>query len=321
MYPAKLKEGDHIRVIAPSRSMALLKTEQIERAKRVLEHLGFHISISAHAEEIDEFSSASIASRVDDLHEAFSDPDVKGILTVLGGYNSNQLLSHLDYDLIKANPKVFCGFSDITALALSVYQKTGLVTYSGPHFSSFSMQQGLDYTKDYFLKCCRDHDPFDIEASLLWWDAIGKEAQPQPNPGPVVLNEGKAEGTIIGGNLSTLGLLQGTEYFPDLKGAVLFIEDDWESSAAFFDRDLQSLLHLPCFSSVKAVVIGRFQRASGVPIERLKQIIRTKKELSSIPVIANMDFGHTIPFFTFPIGGRCRLEAHQGKVHLRITEH
>ncbi|AJO18517.1 S66 family peptidase [Bacillus paralicheniformis] len=321
MFPEKLQPGDEIRVIAPSRSLSLLNTDKIEKARTVLNNLGFRISFSAHANEIDECSSSSIQSRVSDLHDSFSDQRVKGILTVLGGYNSNQLLSHLNYELIKANPKVFCGFSDITALSAAIYAKTGLVTYSGPHFSSFSMGYGLNYMTDYFLKCCCASGVYDVEPSSMWCEEIETEECPKQNSGPVVINEGSADGKIIGGNLCTLNLLQGTEYFPDIKNAVLFLEDDWESPAAFFDRDLQSLLHLPDFSGVKAVLIGRFQTASAVTLERLKQIVQTKKELSQIPVIANIDFGHTTPFFTFPIGGRCRIDAQKEHVSLCITKH
>lgn len=200
MYPSRLKPGDQIRVVAPSRSMSLLKTEQIEQAKMVLERLGFHVSFSAHAEEIDAFASSSIESRVNDLHEAFSDPEVKAILSVLGGYNSNQLLTHLDYRADQVQPKIFCGFSDMTALASAIYQKTGLVTYSGPHFSSFSMKQGLNYTKDYFLKCICSDSPFEIEPSEWRCDEIWTKEQPQLNDGPIVINEGAADGKILGGN-------------------------------------------------------------------------------------------------------------------------
>lgn len=200
MYPSRLKPGDQIRVVAPSRSMSLLKTEQIEQAKMVLERLGFHVSFSAHAEEIDAFASSSIESRVNDLHEAFSDPEVKAILGVLGGYNSNQLLTHLDYRADQVQPKIFCGFSDMTALASAIYQKTGLVTYSGPHFSSFSMKQGLNYTKDYFLKCIYSDSPFEIEPSEWRCDEIWTKEQPQLNDGPIVINEGAADGKILGGN-------------------------------------------------------------------------------------------------------------------------
>lgn len=112
--------------------------------------MGFQVTFSKHAEELDRFASSSISSRVQDLHRAFRDPNVKAILTTLGGYNSNGLLKHLDYDLIRKNPKFFCGYSDITALNNAIYTKTRLVTYSGPHFSSFGMEKGLEYTNDYF---------------------------------------------------------------------------------------------------------------------------------------------------------------------------
>lgn len=140
--PEKLQPGDEIRVIAPSRSLSLLNTDKIEKARTVLNNLGFRISFSAHANEIDECSSSSIQSRVSDLHDAFSDQRVKGILTVLGGYNSNQLLSHLNYELIKANPKVFCGFSDITALSAAIYAKPGLSPIRDLIFQAF--QWGMD---------------------------------------------------------------------------------------------------------------------------------------------------------------------------------
>lgn len=134
MIPPKLKPGNEIHVIAPSRSLGIIAPELRETACRRLEELGFRVTFSKYAEEMDRFRSSSADSRAEDLHEAFADPGVKGILTAIGGYNSNQLLSRLDYDLIGKNPKVFCGFSDITALQNAIFAKTGLVTYSGPHF-------------------------------------------------------------------------------------------------------------------------------------------------------------------------------------------
>ncbi|MGQ0515407.1 LD-carboxypeptidase, partial [Bacillus sp. D-CC] len=113
---------------------------------------------------------SSISSRVQDLHEAFRDPNVKAILTTLGGYNSNGLLKHLDYHLIRENPKFFCGYSDITALNNAIYTKTGLVTYSGPHFSSFGMEKGLEYTTDYFLKCLTSNETIEVLPSEIWSD-------------------------------------------------------------------------------------------------------------------------------------------------------
>ncbi len=137
----------------------------------------------------------------------------------------------------------------------------------------------------------------------------------------MIINEDKASGIILGANLGTFNLLQGTEYLPSLKNSILFIEDDSESLTYHFDRDLQSLIHLPDFKQVKGIVIGRFQNASKITNELLIKIIKTKKELDHLPVIANVDFGHTSPMATFPVGGEARLEAKNGKIKLEIIKH
>jgi muramoyltetrapeptide carboxypeptidase LdcA involved in peptidoglycan recycling len=139
--------------------------------------------------------------------------------------------------------------------------------------------------------------------------------------GFISLSPGKVSGTIIGGNLCTLNLLQGTEYFPDLKDSLLFIDDDEESLPHNFDRDLQALIHLPGFSGVKGIVIGRFQKASRMDIELLEKIIESKKELHNLPILANVGFGHTDPKITFPIGGNAAMEMRHGKVKLEILKH
>lgn len=137
--PAKLTLGDEIRVIAPSRSAQVLKVEMVEQTKIILEKLGFRVSFGAHIFECDLQHSSSIMHRVADIHEAFRDPQVKAILTVIGGYNCNEVLPYLDYQMIAENPKILCGFSDITALATAITTKCDFITYSGPHFSSFRM--------------------------------------------------------------------------------------------------------------------------------------------------------------------------------------
>ena len=325
MIPQKLKEGDEIRVISPARSLAIISQETREIALRRLREMGFKISFSKYAEECDEFKSSSIEHRIEDIHEAFKDKKVKGILTAIGGFNSNQLLKYLDYDLIKANPKILCGYSDITALQNAIFRKVGLVTYSGPHFSTFGMLKGLDYTIEYFKKCVMESGPFEVRPSKEWSDDEWYKNQEKrefiKNKGFLVINEGEAEGTIIGGNLCTLNLLQGTEFMPSLKNTILFIEDDEESKPQHFDRDLQSLIHLPDFDGVKGIVIGRFQKASEMSEKLLTKIIKTKRELNDIPVIANVDFGHTTPHITFPIGGKARILASKDKTKLEILEH
>jgi muramoyltetrapeptide carboxypeptidase LdcA involved in peptidoglycan recycling len=170
MIPQKLKPGDEIRVIAPSRSLGLISQASRAGATKKLEELGLKITFSKNAEEKDDFASSSIASRVTDLHEAFADKNVKGILTVIGGFNVNQILSYLDYDLIRNNPKVLCGYSDITALSNAIYHKTGLVNYSGPHYSTFGMQKGVDDIVNYFKKCLMEAGAFAVLPSAEWSD-------------------------------------------------------------------------------------------------------------------------------------------------------
>ena len=325
MIPKKLSHGDEIRVISPARSMSILSKELKDIAINRLRKLGFKLSFSKNSDETNDFNSSSIKSRIEDLHEVFLDKNVKAILTTIGGFNSNQLLKYINYDIISKNPKILCGFSDITALQNAIYSKTGLVTYYGPHFSSFCMKKGFEYTLEYFKKCLFSSEPFNIKPSKECSDDAWYKDQENrkfiKNKGYWIINPGKAEGTIIGGNLCTLNLLQGTEFMPSLKDSILLIEDDSESKAQHFDRDLQSLIHQPGFERVKGLIIGRFEKESEVTENLLIQIIKTKKELDKIPVIANVDFGHTTPICTFPIGGEIILVADQKKVKLKIIKH
>lgn len=313
MLAERLKPGDEIRVIAPARSMAIIKGEQLRIAQERLNQLGFTITYGKNAELHDEFFSTSIEERIEDLHDAFTDPNVKGILTVIGGYNANQLLNYIDFEIIKNNPKILCGFSDITALQGAIYKKTGLITYSGPHFSSFGVKHGFEYTLDSFINAVTNDAPYEILASSDWsddpWYLDQEDRHFIKNNGYTVIQEGDAEGRLIGGNLCTLNLLQGTEFMPSLKDSILFIEGDEESHALTFDRDLQSLLHLPDAQGIKGILIGRFQKNSQVTEEALRKIIESKKELHGIPVIADVNFGHVQPYATIPIGGRAAIKA------------
>ncbi|QED48310.1 S66 family peptidase [Cytobacillus dafuensis] len=324
MLAGRLKPGDQIRVIAPSRSMAILKGKQIEIASERLNQLGFNVTFGKNVEQHDDFFSTSIEERIEDLHDAFRDPDVKGILTVLGGYNANQLLKYIDFDLIRDNPKVFCGYSDITALNAAIYKKTGLINYSGPNFSSFGVKYGFEYTLESFIQAVTNDAPYEIEPSSHWsddaWYLDQEDRTFIEQDGYFVLQEGKAEGTLIGGNLCTLNLLQGTEFMPSLKNAILFIEDDDESHALTFDRDLQSLLHLPDAKDIQAVLIGRFQKDSHITEEALRKIIASKKELAHIPIIGNVNFGHVQPFATIPVGSHATVSATGNKTEILIEQ-
>ena len=328
MIPSKLKPGDEVRVIAPARSLSLLGADCIEIANKRFEELELKLSFGKHVKEADENMSSSIESRVEDLNEAFRDKNVKAIFTVIGGFNSNQIIKYIDYDLIKNNPKILCGFSDITALANAIYAKTGLVTYSGPHFFSFGMNKGLEYTIDYFKKILMQKEIVEVIASKKWsndtWWKNQEERNFFENEGMFVINEGESKGQIIGGNLCTLNLLQGTEFMPDLENKILFIEDDDLAGNKFhleFDRNLQSLLHLPNSDKIKGIVLGRAEASCEMTKEKWSRIIKTKKELENIPVIAGCDFGHTSPTITFPIGGEAKIIADKNNIQILITKH
>lgn len=325
MIPPKLRHGDEIRIVAPATSIDVISEENRKHAVDVLEGLGYKVTFGKRIHGDDGFLSTPIEDRVADLHEAFGDKNVKALITVLGGFNSNQLLTHLDYDLIRKNPKVLCGYSDITALHNAIYAKTKLVTYNGPHFATFGMRKGFDYSLRYFRMCLESDGPFDVVPSEEWsndeWYLDQENRKFIKNSGFKVINEGEAEGRILGGNLCTFNLLHGTEFMPDLGGSVLFIEDDYMTTAKIFDRDLQSLIHQPGFEEVRGIVIGRFELRSKVSDPELEKVIKGKRELDGMPVIANVDFSHTSPQITFPIGGTARMSAGGGKAAIRILEH
>lgn len=317
IIPSKLKLGDEIRVIAPSRSMSILNDDVIQSAKSRLEKMGFKITFGKNVSKSidDNYKCASIEDRVQDLHEAFADKNVKAILTVIGGYNVNQILDYIDYDLIKQNPKILCGYSDITALSNAIYAKTGLVTYSGPHFSSFGMKKGFEYTQEYFQKMFMQNQNILIENSKEWsndsWFKNQENRTFIKNEGMKIIHKGEAEGKIIGGNLCTLNLLQGTEYMPNLENSVLFIEDDGLVGKEFnreFDRDLQSLVHCAKNKNIKGIVVGRAENNCEMSVEKWTKLFNIKRELDNIPIVINADFGHTTPIFTFPIGGYAKIK-------------
>ena len=325
MIPSKLKKGDEIRIIAPSCSAKTVDPKFITLAKEKLESLGFMISFSKNFYEHDVLNTSDPIKRAEDLNQAFEDKNVKAVIAVRGGFPANELLELLDYDLIKRNPKIFCGYSDITALSNAIYAKTGLVTYSGPNFGSFAMEKGFQYTLEYFLKLLTKKDGFEVFPSEFWSEDRWKKDQVNrnfiKNMGPKLFKEGSAEGEIIGGNMCTLQLLQGTEYYPDLTDKILFLEEDGCFEEVFkwvLDRNFTSLMQQPNANSIKAIVFGRMQSNSKTTFKELEYIFAKKFKDLNIPIVYNLDFGHTNPMFTFPIGGWCRIDACSDYFKLKI---
>ncbi len=328
MIPPKLKHGDGVKVVAPSNSLKSETwiTKEIQKiALDRLEKMGLKVSFGKHINESNEFGSSSIKSRVEDLHDAFKDPSIKMIITITGGFNSNEILPYLDYNLIKRNPKILCGFSDITALQNAIYAKTGLVTYSGPHFFGFGEKKGFDYTLEYFKKCLSESGPFEIKPSEKWsndhWGNDQDNRNFVKNSGYFGINEGIAEGIIIGANCVTFHALSGTPFIPSFKNTILFIEDDYEENILNFNRTLVSLTQNPEFSKVKGIVFGRFEEKSKIGEKELRSVVNNNEALKKIPIIGGVDFGHTTPQITFPIGGKARFEVKNNKVKLEVLEH
>ena len=312
LIPRKLRRGDTIRVVAPARSRPFVAEHDHSAVLDTrFAALGLRVTFGDHVDERDDFESSSVASRVADLHAAFAAPDVAGILTVIGGFNSNELLPYLEWDLIRANPKIFCGYSDITAVQNAILARCGLVTYSGPHWSSFGMRDHFEQTLSWFTGALLGDGIVDLHPAPEWTDDLWFLDQDnrtvRAGEGWWPLVPGQAAGRIVGGNLCTLNLLQGTEYMPALEGALLMVEDDDLSDANTFARDLASLLQQPGAAGVQGVVIGRFQEASRVSRHLLEQIVGRQDRLAGLPVLANVDFGHTNPLATFPIGGHATL--------------
>ncbi len=331
--PPKLKAGDEIRVLALSRTLAGAMrqggfTEQdIEFATGRLESLGLKVSLGRYVRECNMHLTTSPQHRLEDLHEAISDSSVKAILAVTGGVGAIQMLDGIDYDLIAAHPKVICGYSDIAYPCNAIYTRTGLTTYYGPHFTTFMMRKGADYTLENFRNCLFGNGPLELQPADQWSDDVWHKDQESraflSNEGFWGIQEGEADGVIIGGNLWCFNMLQGTAYFPSLRDTILFLEQpaDGKSTLMALDSGLRSVSLQPDFSGVRAIAIGRFSRSGGVNHENLTALISENPALRHLPVIGNCDFGHINPIVTLPIGGRCRLHVGNGKTVITLTDH
>lgn len=313
--PEKLKKGDEIRIVAPSRSLKLIGADTRQIAEERFAQMGLKLSFGKNTvkETADMFLSSPAAERAQDIMDAFADKNVKAVFTVIGGFNSNEILDYIDFDIIKNNPKIFCGFSDITAISNAIHTMGNMITYYGPHYSSLGMKKGCEYTIEMMQKMLIGDGVVDAYPSKEWSDDawfIDQENRTFiKNDGWWKIHDGKAKGTIEGGNISTFCLLNGTKYHPQFKeDTILFIEDCAPMSAPEFARLFQSLISLPDFKNVKGIAIGRFQKGSNVSREQIEYIVNTKKKLKDMPVLANVDFGHTTPILTIPLGGKAEID-------------
>ena len=315
--------NNEIRIVTSSGNLNM-NEDDIDYIKAKLK--GYDITFGKNVNKsIPEYNCPSIEDRKNDIEEAFLDKNVKAIMIARGGALSNQLLDEIDYEIIQKNPKIIIGFSDATSLLNAIYSQTKLKTYYGPNFSVLAMRKGNDYTYEYLNKVLNNEEEYYINPAISWssdkWYKDQDNRKFIKNNGMNIINEGKAEGTRIGGNLNTFSLLQGTKYMPISQKIILFIEEDnWanEDYLYEFDRRLQSLTQQAFFKKVKGIIIGRAQQNVNMNINRWKTLISMNKKLINMPIVVNADFGHTMPMATFPIGGKCIISGIGKSIRIKI---
>lgn len=323
MIPPKLKEGDHVRVIAPSHSFAPAFSRELRaRAEEGLGKLGLTVSYGKYVDELNDFKTATVEHRLEDLHEAFADPKVQAVIPARGGSSVTQLLKYIDSELIKNNPKILCGLSDITALSYALYAKTGVVNYYGPHYTILGASKIVDYSFEAMKNVLFSEEVVQLKPSNHYCQSAWDPEKIVNEDGFWLINEGQAEGKSIGGNFLTTNFLLGSEFMPDIFDSILFLEENHIIEFRGVQNELQSILNQPASDKIRGLVIGRFQKKTGMTRELLTKMVRSKRELKDIPVVANVDIGHTTPMLTFPIGGTVKLEAGaEDNIKIDITQH
>jgi muramoyltetrapeptide carboxypeptidase len=314
-----LQDGSELRVIAPSQSKRAKQTRNYERAEERLKSLGYKVSFGKYVDSVLHFGTAKAELRASDFNAAYADKNVKAVIAINGGWSANEILPFIDWEVVRDNPKPLIGFSDITVLLNAIYAKTGIIGLLGPNFGTTGYMQSWQYTLDNLNKVLRQELPIKLARSQQW--GVKKSDGIKTKPWKVI-SEGVAEGILLGGNLGTFYLLQGTEYQPRFNTPfILALEDDDEAgkyTAREVSRRFGSMLQLPGYrENLQGIIIGRFQPDSKVTEPELLSLLESK-QLGNIPVISNVDFGHTLPMVTLPIGGMVRIDTTDGKRNITL---
>lgn len=277
IIPARLKMGGHLRVIASAESFSPKFTKGLEeKTVKGFNELVLQVSFGKYVYEMTGFKSASLEHRLEDLHEAFEDTSVNAIISAIGGSSANQLLKHINYGLIKDNPKIFGGLSDITELNSAIFSKTGIITYYGPHFTmlganKFFPQMLLNMEKTFFSEEPVKISPSEYYSNTEW------DKEKILNPGYWTINPGEAEAQCMGGNLLTINFLMGCEFMPDLEGRILFLEENKIIDYRGIQKEVQQILNNPSGSKLKGIIFGRFQRESKMSRKKLQDMFSKMK--------------------------------------------
>jgi muramoyltetrapeptide carboxypeptidase len=303
--PGRLNYGDTIGIIAPA--SAPPNPKNIDRSVAALERLGFKPRLAPKVRQRWGFLAGSDRDRASDLMKMFADRKVKAILCLRGGYGTARLLPLLDYRIIRANPKIFIGYSDITSLHCAFLMKSSLVSFHGPMLNSDFIKKDLpDFTLQSFLR------------TLMQPSAPGSICAGYKQETVTILRRGVVSGPLMGGNISLLCAALGTPYQPPFKNRVLFFEDVDEVPYRF-DRMLTQMLNAGLLQQVAGIAIGVNANCVDPKAKDAKEYRQTLEDVFrerllplKVPVVAGLPFGHVPLNATLPIGLRVTLDAVRG---------
>ena len=304
--PKKLKKGDVIGIISPASSAS--DFTRIEKGVKYLEKLGYYVEVGENVGKSHGYLAGTDEERLTDLHSMFKNKNVKAIINVRGGYGSGRLLDKIDYSIIKQNPKIFVGYSDITALQMAFLNKTGLVTFAGPMLAvDFWKDEVNGFTEEFFWNM--------VTSSKK----IGKIINPD-NENFYTLTKGRGEGNLVGGNLALLVSLLGTPFAPNFKKSVIMLEEIGEEPYRI-DRMLYQLKYATNnFKEVEGIIIGRFVdcyiKDKESPSLSLNDVISDYFEKLKIPVFYNVKHGHIEQNITIPWGLKTKLNTSRNFIEI-----
>ncbi len=304
LKPPRLRKGDVIGLIAPASPPP--SATRVEVGVHYLEGLGYRVKPGRHVAARHGYLAGTDAQRLEDLNAMLSDPQVRAIFALRGGYGTPRLLPFVDYRAVRRQPKIVVGFSDLTALQLALFRRTGLVSFSGPMVASDFGRAPDPFAEEHFWRLLTSNRP----AGLL------------PNPPDEPLKSrrpGRVEGRLLGGNLSLLVSCLGTPFSPDYRGALLVLEDVGEQYHRL-DRMFTQLRNAGILSRIAGLVLGRFTRCA--PSNAREPYLTPSAMLDEAltwfgaPVIERLAYGHVARKLTLPLGLRARLDTAQGKLEV-----
>lgn len=315
-----LQKGDTIGIFTPSSAASVWAVERYERAKQFLEQRGFILKEGHLTGKQQAYRSGTPKQRAEELNELLRDSSVKMVMSMIGGTNSNSILPYIDYEAFRQQPKIVVGYSDVTAILLALYAKTGVPTFYGPALvPSFGEFPPLvDDTYRYFERyfCHTPTIPYTIARSDVWSDeAVNWLHYERPKITYVntwqAVHDTVVEGRLIGGNNNAMYGCIGTPYFPNIQqGDILLLEDSMKS-ASTVEKNMAMLKLHGVFDKVGAILLGKYERyddeGSGKqPLDLLLEQLDDRP----IPILANIDCAHTHPMFPLPIGRKVRVDTH-----------